>query len=239
MKNPLDHGYVIVDTAKSTQDLAERAIQAGQPEGAIVARMQTEGRGRFQRQWHATPDDSLTCSLVFHQYPNHPKPYLLGMAVAIAAAGALHCQLKWPNDLIISGQKVGGILTEVISNPEGQKITVVGVGINLNQREFPPEIAHRAISLFMAHGNVSDPVSTLKAIGTHIELLPEPNSWSDLEKAWSLFDDTPGTTYKPPTGEPVRAVGIGSEGQLIAELNNETVSIYAADAIIGNQPNQN
>lgn len=235
MKNPLDHGYVVIDSAKSTQDLAEKAIQSGQTTGAILARLQTAGRGRFQRQWHASADESLTCSLIFHDYPNHPRPYLLGMAVAVAAAGVIHSRIKWPNDLIIDKRKVGGILTEVYTAPNQSKITVVGVGINLNQREFPEEISERAVSLYMAQGNLSDPISVLSAIGNRLELLPELHSWSDLERAWSVFDVTPGTLYRPPGGDQVTAIGVGSEGQLIAQRNDETVAIYAADAIFGTQ----
>ncbi len=233
MKNPLGYGLERVEETPSTQDLAQEALRTYRKLGAILARMQTAGRGRFQRTWISSLDDSLTCSILFWDEINHPKPHLLGMATAIAAAGAIHCQLKWPNDLVIAKKKVGGILTEVMSTPQGDKITVVGVGINLNQRTFPEEIQDRAISLYQAHGQVFDPLSVLELIGTRLELLPNPESWQQLADAWAVFDDTPGTIYQPPTGHPVRAIGIGSDGQLIAENNNETVAIYAADSILG------
>lgn len=233
MTSPLEgRELLILDEAPSTQAAAASALHVSPNVGAVLARHQTSGRGRFNREWFAEPNDSLACTYIFRAQKNHPKPYLLGMALAAAAAGIIHCQLKWPNDLQIDGRKVGGILTEVVKDADGSSVALVGVGINLNQREFPSEIADRAVSLYQAHGWVSDPVSLAHKIDERLQLLPEPSDWSVVQEAWDLFDATAGTMYRPADGRLVEAIGIGSEGQLIGERDGECIAIYAADAIL-------
>lgn len=141
-----------VDEVDSTQGLAAKLLakSPGGP-GLILARHQTAGRGRFDRTWHSDKDLSLTMSLIFREYPDHPKPWLIGMSVACAAAAALHCQVQWPNDLVSQGRKLGGVLTEIFPDTQGRRTPVAGVGINLNQTSFPSELASCATSLRLVH----------------------------------------------------------------------------------------
>jgi len=235
MKTPIqsDRAWIEVDETESTQALAAAALQSGKPTGVILAHNQTQGRGRFGRVWVSQRGDSLTYSLLFHDYADLSHPYLVGMAVAVAAAGALHCQLQWPNDLVIGGKKVGGILTELMLDRDGARVPVVGVGINLNQAEFPSEIAHRATSLHLAHGGHYDAKEVALRILSRLQSLPEPTSWSSLAPIWMLFDATPGKRYRVPTGEEAIALGIGPEGQLLCSVDGESQSVMAAEALFG------
>lgn len=217
----------------STQSKAAELLANGEKPGVIVCEDQIEGRGRFDRKWISHPNQSLTASFVFHEYADHPQPWLIGMNLAIIAASTLRLQLQWPNDLILHGKKLGGILTELVPNSQNQKIPVIGLGLNLNQKAFPTEISDRATSLLALIGYESDPHAILQTILDAFESAPEPDSWDSLEPAWRLFDSTPGKNYTLPSGETSTAIGIGPQGQLIAAVDGETRSVMAADAIFG------
>lgn len=220
------------DEVLSTQDLAVNAVKDGGG-GVFFARHQTMGRGRFGREWFSDPGASLTMSLAFTDYPDHPMPYLIGMTVAMAAAAVLHCELAWPNDLVSGARKLGGVLTEIASDDQGRRIAVVGVGINLNQRKFPLDIADFATSMALDRGGSYDAGEIAHKIVERFPNLPEPQSWADLAPVWRLFDHTPGKRYRTPTGEEAIALGVGPDGQLMCSVNGETTSIMAADAIFG------
>lgn len=231
--NPPSGPTLRFEELKSTQTYAADLVRKGEIPGIIFADHQSHGRGRFDRQWLSERGDSFTATFVFDQYQNHPFPWLVGMSVALAAAASNQLQLQWPNDLTLSGKKVGGILTELVTAPNGSKFPLVGIGINLNQKSFEPEIADRATSLRMASGNSHDPEAILQSLLTSISNVPEPDSWESIEPAWMLFDETPGKQYKLFNGTVAQALGIGPNGQLICSIAGETHSILAADAIFG------
>ncbi len=233
MRSPLEQGsWFHFDDVLSTQDVASNGVKEGGG-GVFFARNQTLGRGRFGRDWISQEGDSLTMSMAFLAYADHPRPYLIGMTVAVACAGVLHCELAWPNDLVAGGGKVGGILTELAPDDKDRRVPVVGVGINLNQRSFPPEIAGIATSLALQNGGHYDPLGTAEEIVARLALMPEPNTWTDVAPAWDLFDHTPGKRYKTMDGQEAVALGIGAEGQLVCSIAGETTTIMAADALFG------
>jgi BirA family transcriptional regulator, biotin operon repressor / biotin---[acetyl-CoA-carboxylase] ligase len=238
MRSPLEAGPLLeVDEAPSTQDvLAEKIRAGGAVPGAVLALHQVSGRGRFGRCWISAPDQALTVSFAFPMYADHPRPYLVGMAVAAAAAGVLHCRLRWPNDLLLAGKKLGGILTELVPDERGRRVPVVGVGINLGQESFPPELEEIATSLKRERGANPGPRETAEAIAARIELMPEPHSWSDLAPVWALFDETPGKRYRLQSGETAIGLGIGPEGELLCSIDGESGTVLAADAIFGKDP---
>jgi BirA family biotin operon repressor/biotin-[acetyl-CoA-carboxylase] ligase len=237
MKCPLQDGpWLELPEVDSTQRVAARRLRGeeiGPVPGVVLAAHQTEGRGRFERNWHTSPGDSLAMSLVFQAYAGHPKPWLIGMAVACAAAAAVHCRLQWPNDLVLAGMKAGGILSELIVDGTGRKVPVVGVGINLNMTAFPEELRDTAISLAMFRPGLYDARTIAEAIVDRVASLPEPDDWSALRPVWSLFDMTPGKRYQLSGGQTALGVGIGPEGELICSVDGETHTVHAADAIFG------
>src|SRR6185436_2300473 len=115
----------------------------------ILTHEQTAGRGRFGRQWIGERGASLAMSFILPEHSGHPRPWVLGMAAACAAAGVLHCRVRWPNDLFLEGKKLGGILTELMRDKDGKEVPVIGIGVNLNQTAFPSDLADTATSLAM------------------------------------------------------------------------------------------
>ena len=217
----------------STQTLACEEVRRDSSVGVVVAGAQTKGRGRFGREWLSESGTSLSMSMIVSGYPDHAAPYLIGMGLAIAAAGAIHTKIQWPNDVVLHGRKVGGILTEVVLDPNGHRVAIVGIGLNLNQSSFPSEIADRATSLKMEFGIVSEAGAVAEQILARVEALPEPSDWPALADIWAVFDSTPGKAYVLPSGEKAIAIGVGSSGELLCSVNGESRTVLAADAILG------
>ena len=146
----------------STNDDAAAWARAGAPAGAVVvADEQTRGRGRLGRRWHSPPGESLYLSVVLRPpLPPHRVPPLTlaaGVAVAEALVGVLAAAgvapaLKWPNDVLLDGRKVAGILTEMSADLDHVHHLVVGIGVNLNTRAIPDELAAIATSVAAVRG---------------------------------------------------------------------------------------
>jgi BirA family transcriptional regulator, biotin operon repressor / biotin---[acetyl-CoA-carboxylase] ligase len=133
--------YRLVD---STNARARSLAGRGAPHGAMVtAREQSAGRGRQGRTWWASPGQALLCSVIVRE-----PPRLLPLAAGIAVAEEVgpHALVKWPNDVLLEGRKVAGILVE--GRPQ-EGWSVLGIGLNVAVRvaELPPEVAVRAASM--------------------------------------------------------------------------------------------
>jgi BirA family biotin operon repressor/biotin-[acetyl-CoA-carboxylase] ligase len=138
----------------STMTEAARLITAGAGHGTVViADQQTAGVGRFGRQWISEPEAGVYASIIL-DLPLMPADLpvaslLIGLAVAEAIQKATHlaCDLRWPNDVLIDGKKVAGILPQLVNDH-----IVAGIGINVNNRAFPPDLRTPATSLYLASG---------------------------------------------------------------------------------------
>jgi BirA family transcriptional regulator, biotin operon repressor / biotin---[acetyl-CoA-carboxylase] ligase len=149
----------------STNDAAAAWARAGAPEGAVVlAETQERGRGRVGRPWHSPPGENLYLSLVLRPArPPHELPPLTlaaGLAVFdVCAARGLEPELKWPNDVLLHGKKVAGVLTEMSSEAERVLHVVLGIGLNVNGTRFPADLRARATSLRLATGRDAPPLA--------------------------------------------------------------------------------
>jgi BirA family transcriptional regulator, biotin operon repressor / biotin---[acetyl-CoA-carboxylase] ligase len=229
----LGSGRLNLTSVGSTQDAAKALVEAGEPVSVVFAEDQTKGRGRLGRVWHSQPGESLTLSLVLWDEADHARPYLLGMAVAVAAAQAFDLRLRWPNDLLLDRKKEGGVLAELVRDPAGKLVPVVGVGLNLAQTVLPAEIAHRATSLSLA-GRPPLPASeAANVLVTAVESLPPVHEWSDLRPLWTPRDDTQGLEFVLPDGRRGLATGIGDDARLLLDIGGQTVDVLAAEAWLG------
>jgi len=143
----------------STNQLALEAAQAGARRGIWVADEQTAGRGRGGHSWHSTRGDGLYVSMLVTPELPLDRALWLSLATGLAAQQAIlattgiRIDLRWPNDLLCGSQKLGGILVEssvtnaLSTATVGLRYAVLGVGINVHHRSFPPEIATLATSL--------------------------------------------------------------------------------------------
>jgi BirA family biotin operon repressor/biotin-[acetyl-CoA-carboxylase] ligase len=145
--------------ADSTNRVALDLGHAGEPEGAVVlAEEQTAGRGRAGRMWSSERAAGIYVTLLLRPKLAPVQAPLLTMMAGLSAHAAVEAvtglavDLKWPNDLIIGGKKVGGILTEMHAEPGQVRFVIVGIGLNVNQEKFPGELASIATSLRLETG---------------------------------------------------------------------------------------
>lgn len=145
------HHFFRVD---STNQVALDLGYAGEPEGTVVlAEEQTAGRGRAGRNWHSERASGIYVTLLLRPKISPMQAPLLTMMAGLSAYAAIQEQtglqpdVKWPNDLIMNGKKLGGILTEMHAEPNLVRFLIVGIGINVNQEKFPAELNSVATSL--------------------------------------------------------------------------------------------
>jgi len=121
-----------------------------------LADAQVQGRGQYQREWHSEPGQNLTWSYLLKP-AEHDRLFMLTLAFiysaaeVIQSATGLDTHLKWPNDLMIQGKKVGGVLAETVFNGNHLERCIIGMGINVNQRSFPADLS-QASSLLQLSG---------------------------------------------------------------------------------------
>lgn len=150
-------------------ELAQRASEGAAEGLAIVADEQTAGRGRLQRTWSSPKGAGLYCSILLR--PTIPQNYwpLITFMAALAVGDALReavgvqTDIKWPNDLLSGERKICGILAESIDTPLGRAV-ILGIGINLTENAYPPELANVATSVSEAMGQPPDREQILAAL---------------------------------------------------------------------------
>lgn len=145
------HHYFRTD---STNRVALELGYANEPEGSVViAEEQTAGRGRAGRSWHSERATGIYVTLLLRPRISPVQAPLLTMMAGLSAHAAIQAQtsllpdVKWPNDLMLNGKKLGGILTEMHAETTLVRFVIVGIGINVNQEKFPGELSGIATSL--------------------------------------------------------------------------------------------
>jgi BirA family biotin operon repressor/biotin-[acetyl-CoA-carboxylase] ligase len=136
------------------------------PGSVVLAGRQTAGQGRHGRQWHSEPASGIYCSIVLKPAPALTLALGLATADAIKRATGIVCDLRWPNDVMLAGKKVAGILV---------RNAIAGIGINVNYTSFPAELASDATSLRLHTGA---PVSST---GILLHLLPAIDAFVELD----------------------------------------------------------
>ncbi|HKE98908.1 MAG TPA: biotin--[acetyl-CoA-carboxylase] ligase [Actinomycetes bacterium] len=235
---PVEIAASLPSTMVRAAELAER----GRPEGAtVLADHQTSGRGRLGRAWLAPPGSSLLVSVVLRPVAARVWPVLVAAGLALveavgevlgqAGAGEVEVALKWPNDLLVGGRKAAGLLAEAAAGA-----LVLGMGVNVRQERFPPELRGRVTSLALAAGRpVSRApllaawgrgfVARYQAIGEHPgALLPEYRACLATLGQRVRVQRLAGP---PLTG---RAVDVRQGGALVVRLDGgDTVEVAAGD----------
>jgi len=236
---------VRVKSCSSTNDLAKELAHSGEAEGTVVlAQEQTAGKGTKGRSWFSVKGKGLYCSVIL--YPPHPDLSLLPLLAGLAARDAIFTSLgfqvalKWPNDLVCEGKKLGGILCE--SGFLGDRVTyaVLGLGLNVNheKNDFPGDIRPKATSLKIAKGADVDPESVLR------DLWPALDRWygrfrqGEGGKIVRAFQDASvmslGSEITIIAGEKEVAGiyrGIDSRGGLMLEVNGKRKPFFSAEII--------
>ncbi|HSO73869.1 MAG TPA: biotin--[acetyl-CoA-carboxylase] ligase [Blastocatellia bacterium] len=226
----------------STSDLAREMAALGAEEGiAITARGQTAGRGRLGRAWSSPPGEGLYLSLILRPRIKPDTSAVITLAAAVAVAETLildfdlQVDIKWPNDVLASGRKLCGILVESAIEKDTLLYAVMGIGVNLAQREFPDELRDSATSILMESGKLVAADDLLEPLLERIEhwyrmAVSNPDAvisrWSEL----SSYAHDCSVTIETPVG-PVDGLtrGLTARGALIVETGTQRHEIISGE----------
>ena len=216
----------------STNSYARRLAEAGAPEGEVViAEYQSDGRGRLGRNWVSPPFSNLYCSLVLRPAlaPAHAPQITLMAAVALADTVAAFVAeppaIKWPNDILIRGKKLAGILTESSCDAKRIEFVILGIGVNLNfpRERMPETIRDRATSLMEVGRKSFSRENFLRRLIQDLDRcygILEDLGFDAIAPRWQARFGLKGKTVRVKMGGDVligQAVGIDRDGALLVE----------------------
>jgi BirA family biotin operon repressor/biotin-[acetyl-CoA-carboxylase] ligase len=231
--NTLGSKVYFLDEVDSTNSYAQRLAADGEPEGSVVvADYQSAGRGRQGRVWSSVRGKNVCMSVILRPEipPREVQIVTLGAGVALARAVrglyGLDARLKWPNDLMISGKKAAGILTEMSSAGDTVRHVVLGIGINVNSAsgDFPPDIRGASTSIMLETGRKVDRDELtgrfMEELGHLYSLLLDGGKARILDE-WRAGSCTLGRTVSMMTSSgriKGKAADVDEYGRLVVEL---------------------
>jgi len=233
------------ETIDSTNNCAKALAGVFAEQGTVVfAEKQTAGRGRLGRSWDSNPNENLTFSVILRPSVPPESVNLLPLFAAVALAAAVEratgvkVDCKWPNDLLINGRKFAGILLEGSISQGSVDYVVLGIGINVNQERFAPELKETATSLRLATGKEIDRVllfrTIMKSFEDHHARMSRTH-FQSVVPVWTAHTamlnreitvSLQGTTLSG------IARGLSSDGGLILNTDGQDRTLFAGDVTI-------
>lgn len=221
-----------IDTIDSTnEELVRRARVGGQPQ-VLIAREQTAGKGRLGRSWVSTEGEGLYMSILIRPDIAVEKAPLLSLIMGLAAARAvkdvtgIEAKLKWPNDLVIDGKKVAGILAASEIKNGNLDFVVIGIGVNMFQEQFPEEIAATATSLKLSGGTfIREDLenSIVKSFNRYYDNFIHEESFRafmDEYNSLTVNVDRRVKVIEPGNEYEAESMGVNEDGELIVRFDN-------------------
>ncbi|MEM3873629.1 MAG: biotin--[acetyl-CoA-carboxylase] ligase [Candidatus Bathyarchaeia archaeon] len=222
----------------STNDWAKELAELGAPEGTVaIAETQTAGRGRLGRKW-LSPKGGLWFSIIFRPRLRPPETvklvFLAGLAVAetIRELYGLKAETKWPNDVLVDGKKVCGILSEMKTVDEKVDYAIIGIGVNANidvEKEFPKELRETATSIQKALGRKISLEELFKALLEKMDSLYQiflKEGFTPILKEWKSFASFLGCEVEVSSdGERLKGVASDVDGNGVLVLRFEDGSV--------------
>lgn len=237
----------VMKTVDSTNLEARRLAEAGASHGTLVtAEEQTAGKGRRGRSWVSVPGQGVWMSFVLRPDVELENSSMLTLIAALAVekgirdAAGVEGKIKWPNDVLVNGKKVCGILTELSAQMDELNYIVVGIGINANIDQFPEEVRDKATSLFLETGEPADRIKLLSQVLDHFE--QDYETFKETQDFSALMDEYNG--YLAHFGQEIKVVrgndeyicrsgGINRRGELIVEDSlGRTKEIFSGEVSI-------
>jgi BirA family biotin operon repressor/biotin-[acetyl-CoA-carboxylase] ligase len=221
----------------STNDDAREAAAGGAAEGlVIVAGRQDAGRGRRGAAWVCPPGEGLAFSVLLRPRENKALWPRLSLAAGLAVAEALGrlgviAEVKWPNDVWVAGKKIAGILVEA-----GDDHVVVGVGINVGVREFPPALAESATSLALERGDPPELPMVLLPVLERLQVWQAKigTGFDELLRAFRVRCALTGKAVRLLAADGMLSgtvAGIGDGGELLLQTDTGLRKLVQADEV--------
>ncbi|MGA7162200.1 MAG: biotin--[acetyl-CoA-carboxylase] ligase [Bacteroidota bacterium] len=235
------------DSIDSTNIFARSLKDDQGPNGTLViADEQTAGKGRQGKQWQSQKGKNLLFSVVIRHFLVQEKVRVIPFAAALAAADGIQqekgvaIECKWPNDLLIGGKKVAGMLIETTTQNDAVMSMILGIGINVNQTEFAADIKGKATSLKLHLRRDVDRVRLLTAVLQELEYRLEqlrqfsPQTLLDEWKQRTTMLGSMITLVEHHSSVKATAIDVAPSGALvIEEMNGNRREVFAGDVTIG------
>ena len=236
---------IVLKSTDSTNSELKRLARDGEQSGTVVcAYTQTAGKGRFGRQWQSDKGGLYFSFLLKADLPpSHIASITLASGYAVCLAVREHTgldvRIKWPNDIIIDNRKICGILTEMAAQSDRMDYIITGIGINVNNAVFPEEIRHKATSLFIETGKMTDKsdffLTVLKYLDKVLTSFLVSISLEDMENFKKLCATLGREVYVQRGDNTLTgtAVDITPFGELVIETQeHKTVSISSGEVTV-------
>ena len=237
-KGKFGEAFFFYPEIDSTNRIALEKAREGSPEGsAIVADCQTQGRGRGNHSWFSPAGVNLYLSLIL--YPPQKKLHYLPFFTAIALSDTLEewklsTDLKWPNDILVHGKKIAGILIQTATEENRLQFSVVGIGVNLNMETIPAALQATAVSAAQILGSFIDREAFLASLLRRLEQRYQSmESWDELVKVFqqrsSFVRDC--SVVVEMEGRRISGVtaGMDAMGGLIVQTSSGEEIVYAGE----------
>lgn len=231
---------------ESTNDKAKEIARDEKEGTVIIAKEQTKGRGRLGRTWHSPRGKSILMSIILK--PNmEPKDMQKIVLIGAAAVNmalkdiGIESQIKWPNDIIVQGKKVCGILTEMSSNFNGLNYVIIGIGININQdiEDIPKELKEKSTSLKLIKNKEIHKEELLQILLNRFKELYMPfKNHGDIKGVIDICGKNSaiiGKNILVIQGDNIRkgkALDINMEGELLVEFSEGIERVYSGEVSI-------
>lgn len=241
---------LLYETVSSTQLVAKDLARKGAAHGTVIlAENQRQGRGRLDRSWTMCPGEGLAMSVVLSPRMKPHQLQLVNLAAGMAVRKAIEdearvcCSLKWPNDVLVSGKKVSGILSEASLDQDRVVFVVTGIGINVNTAvdDFPMELSDSMMSLKAASGRSAHrgllAANVLTELLRHMRRLE--NDTAGFLDAYRASCSSLGQDVLVNTGEEEcegKALDICDTGELIVSTRDGVRRFAAADVVHASFP---
>jgi len=235
------------ETGSTNEDAFRLAEEEAEEGTVVIAEAQRRGKGRLGRHWESPAGVNLYCSVILRPHILPAKAAQLTFLSVVAAARAIETitslrpSIKWPNDLLLNGKKVAGLLNEMSAETEKVNFIVLGIGVNINMElaQFPKDLRHPATSLFLETGR---PVCRLDFVRALLEALDTlydtylQNGYGPVREEWlercNFLGEKVRITFQKNEINGV-ATGIDEEGALLVKLPDGGVErVLAGDVTI-------
>ncbi len=236
--------YSVTD---STNSCIKALAETGAKQGTlVVADMQSAGKGRRGRSWYSEAGSGVWMSILLRPEFEPNQASMITLVAALAAAKAirdvsgLDARIKWPNDIVINGKKVCGILTEMSLEADYIRYVVCGIGINVNHKEFPEDIRATATSLMLESGEKVSRIQLISELWKHFEkyyeLFCADGDLKHLKAEYNsiLVNKDKQVRVLEPKGEwSGKATGINNKGELLVETEDGSVNkVYSGEVSV-------
>lgn len=234
------------DEVDSTNNIIRKLAMEGEKEGTVVvAEIQTAGKGRRGKSWQSPKGTGIWFSILLRPNITPPETPLLTLLAGLAVCRAirkhtnLKAEIKWPNDILISGKKICGILTELDAEMESVHFVITGIGINVNIESFPKELQQTATSLKIEKGECISRKKILKAVIEEFEEIylqyEKECSFLPFMKEYKSHCINIGKELKVLSKQPfiARGIDITEQGELVVEkTTGERVTVLSGEVSI-------